>query len=607
MDVFNVTPDRTNGGAVDRRSENPPSSPPDSQRDRLYATLALLLTALLGTAGALAEGLLLSNAVLLDAALTLGLAAGVLVGVAAAQSIRAHKRKEDDSATGYIAPERNGFRLRLAMARRRIRALARHIDGVSAIRFGTGVLGVAAVVLLLVLAHPAKTPASRAIAIAAGLCLVAAGLAATAARYFADADRIQLPEGLGLSRGARVTSWILLLGALSLGLQYEHLSTILRSLHLIILAVNAAICISLIAAKRLASGAADVFPLDLGLLSLLGGRANILGSMLDSAQRQLGIDLRSTWALAVLRRSIEPLIVSLCLMGWLATSFTVIGAQDQGLMERLGVPLAAPLQSGLHVHWPWPIDRVIRVPVRQVQVAAIGHGGEENAGPINMLWTLVHSPYEYYLVLGNGRDLVTFDADIQYQIVDAHAWHYNTQDPEKALEVIAYRAVMRNTVDKTLTKVISENMLVVAARMRNMVQQDADAQGLGVKIIAFTIGGMQPPVPVAAAYEGVVSAQLGIVTAIAGAEAYRNETVPEAAAAALANEDTAKAAAAEALATADGQAWSFRTLESQYRVAKQEFFFRRRLETLENVLDRRPFTIIDSRILRDGGELWLTQ
>jgi hypothetical protein len=55
-----------------------------------------------------------------------------------------------------------------------------------------------------------------------------------------------------------------------------------------------------------------------------------------------------------------------------------------------------------------------------------------------------------------------------------------------------------------------------------------------------------------------------------------------------------------------GEAWSFLTLQSQYSVAPGEYFFRRRLETLEKGLAGRRFTVVDARFQRDGGELWVT-
>jgi regulator of protease activity HflC (stomatin/prohibitin superfamily) len=373
-----------------------------------------------------------------------------------------------------------------------------------------------------------------------------------------------------------------------------------------VMTINAVVCVSLLALKPHGEEPVGAFPLDFGILSLLGSRPNVLASILDSAERQLGIDLRSTWALTVVRRGLEPLLVGLAAVGWLSTSWTVVGISEQGLVERLGVPVGgATLQPGLHLHWPWPVDRVFRIPVQRVQVLTVGHDGEEKGGPEDVLWARQHAANEYTLLLGNGRDLITVDAAVQFRIADARAWHYHSQNPGDALRAIAYRAVMRTTVNRTLAEALSENVVTTTARMRAMVQQDADALSLGVEVLGFTVGGMHPPVVVASAYQAVVSAELGKVTSIVNAQALRNETVPAAEASALMGGNSARAEGATALARAVGESWSFLTLHAQYQAAPQEYLFRRRLETLEKNLAGRRFTIVDSRFQRDGGELWL--
>jgi regulator of protease activity HflC (stomatin/prohibitin superfamily) len=110
---------------------------------------------------------------------------------------------------------------------------------------------------------------------------------------------------------------------------------------------------------------------------------------------------------------------------------------------------------------------------------------------------------------------------------------------------------------------------------------------------------------VASEYQSVVSAEIAKVTAVVNAQAFRNQTVPATEAAVLMREDTAQADGAKDLARAAGEAWSFRTLESQYRSAPQDYLFRRRLETLEKNLAGRRLTVVYSRFQRDGGELWL--
>jgi regulator of protease activity HflC (stomatin/prohibitin superfamily) len=344
------------------------------------------------------------------------------------------------------------------------------------------------------------------------------------------------------------------------------------------------------------------------VFSVLGSRWNPFGSALDAAERQLGIDLRSTWALTVIRRSAEPLVVGLCVVGWLSTALTVVGLDEQGLVERLGVPVAGtPLAPGLHLHWPWPFGRVALIPVRRVQTLHVGHEGEEEQGPEDVLWARQHAKSEYTLLLGNGRDLIAVDAAVQFRIADPFAWQYHSRNPADALRAIAYRAVMEATVDRTLAEALSENVSVLTAEMRSAVQAEADALGLGVEVVAFTVGGMHPPVGVATDYQAVVSAALRKTTVAVEARSYANEVVPKARAKAIVDENAARAAGAETLGKAAGEAWSFRAVESEYHAAPDEYRFRRRLETLEAGLSGRRLAVIDERIQRDGGEIWLVK
>jgi len=119
------------------------------------------------------------------------------------------------------------------------------------------------------------------------------------------------------------------------------------------------------------------------------------------------------------------------------------------------------------------------------------------------------------------------------------------------------------------------------------------------------VGGMHPPVAVAQDYQGVVSAELRKVTAVVNAQVYRVRVIPEAEAAVVVNGNVARAEGAEAMGTAAGEAWSFRELEAQFRAEPSQYFFRRRLETLEKGLADRGFTLVDARFERDGGELWV--
>jgi regulator of protease activity HflC (stomatin/prohibitin superfamily) len=538
-----------------------------------YRSVVVALCAItaLGAVGAVALALLELYA--LDAVVVLGIATGTLFAIT-----RATRSAVADAGT-------SSWRARLKRRLRAERVVACVGLGLVAIDVAAG-------------SFSRGETSLRATIVASACCVLATGTAALAAYYFRGADVAQLPEAPALQRGARVVAWLFAMVAAEVWASRLGYVAALWSLHVAILAVAVVACIELLFSTGF----------ELRVVAALGGRANLFASLLDTAQHELGIDLRSTWALAVVRRFARPLVLGLCVLGWLSTSMTIINANEVGLVERFGASLEAPpLLPGIHVHWPWPVDRIQRISTSRIRTVPVGHEGVEDLGPEDVLWAKPHASREYTLLLGNGNDLITIDAAIQFRIRDPHAWLYETQNPTDALRAIGYRVVMRATVDRTLAAAMSENVATLAASIRTKIQADADMFGLGVEIVDFTIAGMHPPVAVAADYQAVVSAELGKVTAIVNAQAARNQSLPAAKSAALVATSVAQADGAAAIAKAAADAWSFRALQAQYTSARDEYRFRRRLEALEQVLVSRRFTIVDARIMRDGGELWLTR
>ena len=287
----------------------------------------------------------------------------------------------------------------------------------------------------------------------------------------------------------------------------------------------------------------------------------------------------------------------------------MVGIEEQGLVERLGVPVGGPAAARRASPALALADRqgVSHSRCGACRRSRSATRARRQADPKTCFGPSSTPPTNTRLLLGNGRDLITVDAAVQYRITDARAWRYHCQNPADALRAIAYRAVMRSTVNRTLSEALSENVATLTARDARHGAAGCRRLGLGVEVLAFTVGGMHPPVPVAPDYEAVVSAELGKVTAVVNAQAFRNQTVPAAEASVVADENTARAEGAEALARAAGEAGAFARWNRSIAPRPQEYFFRRRLETLEKGLGRpRRFTVVDSRFQRDGGELWLT-
>ena len=85
----------------------------------------------------------------------------------------------------------------------------------------------------------------------------------------------------------------------------------------------------------------------------------------SAAFRQLGIELRRSWALRFLRRATVPLIAGMVILAWAVTGLTSLPLDRRAVYERFGVPVAV-FGPGLHLHLPWPFGLLRPVEMRPI-------------------------------------------------------------------------------------------------------------------------------------------------------------------------------------------------------------------------------------------------
>lgn len=436
-----------------------------------------------------------------------------------------------------------------------------------------------------------------------GLVLTGTLLLALFARFYGTTDPDLVPEAKGVAAWLRASAWTSLLAGLFLVAPAIH-EPAAAYLHTVahragegaLAIVLFELCIRGVSRRpsRLDPSA------DLFLLSLVASRWNPISSLFGTLTDAFGIDLRGTWSLRFIQRSLGPLALGLGLLGWIGSAFTLVETSEVGVLETFGEPASSgPLSPGLAVHWPWPIQRVRAVPTGRVRSIPIGFvGGDRGA---SLLWTRRHAEEEYALLLGDGQDLVTVNAILHYRISDPHAYLYAVEDAEGTLAAVADRALMRETVGRTLDEVLSENVRLLSSAVESGLQADLDALGLGLEVIDFTLIGLHPPLAVARDYQTVVSAQIERDTLKYEAEADRASALPLAEAGARTTRGVATAAAGLRTSLARGEAEAFEAQVDSSRVAPDLFRFRRLMEARERQLRGRSFVVLDERFERQGA------
>lgn len=268
------------------------------------------------------------------------------------------------------------------------------------------------------------------------------------------------------------------------------------------------------------------------LVGLLGQPEGLVTTAAQALDYQFGFKVSETWFYQLFVR--RALVILVCLQIGvliLSTCVVFIDAGEQGLLERCGrrVEGRAVLQPGIQFKLPWPIDHIYRYRTQQIQSFEIGTTPEpgREEGKI-VLWTVAHTKEDNFLVAnrepvsaessntnnlvgGSSRrtppvSLVTGTIPVQYQITDLAAWAYNNEDAGSLLEDFATREVVRFLVGADMNELMSSGRLEAAEQLRQRIQEAADNQNLGAKIVSVGLQDLHPPVKVAPDYEKVIGA-----------------------------------------------------------------------------------------------------
>lgn len=259
----------------------------------------------------------------------------------------------------------------------------------------------------------------------------------------------------------------------------------------------------------------------IGLLSQPGGLITTAAQALDY---QFGFKVSETWFYRYLERALAWLVLGQVAALVLSTSFAFVELGEHGVLERFGRPVAGRevLDPGLHVKWPWPIDKVHRFRTDQIQTFLIGLESDADYEKDRVLvWTRSHAKEEApWLVASKAQqttnaapgevavpvNLLAVNIPVQYQVHDVRAFAYNHVDAGNLLEDLANEVVTRYLVSVDIDDVMTFGRKAAAEDLRRRIQERADALQLGVKVLFLGLHGIHPPVKVAPDFERVIGA-----------------------------------------------------------------------------------------------------
>lgn len=345
------------------------------------------------------------------------------------------------------------------------------------------------------------------------------------------------------------------------------------------------------------------------LVATLGKPEAIFTTAAHALDYQFGFKISETWFFRFVERSFPILVAAQLGVLLLFSCLVFIEPGEQGLLERLGKPVAGKevLNPGLHFKLPWPIDMVQRYQTDRVQTFIVGTETEEEDEKV-IMWSKAHSKEDNLLVASRERpttgtnetseiksppvNLLAVGIPVQFQITNLLEWAYVNNQPDELLKRAALREVVLYLASADLEELMVKKRTEAGEVLRERIQAAATAHHLGAKIIFAGVADIHPPVKVANEYEKVIAASQSKEATILRATASAVMTNANARAEAFKLKRTAEADRERQIVTSAAQAAVFTNQMAAFQAAPAIYRERVSLELLgREVANSRKYVI----------------
>jgi membrane protease subunit HflK len=274
--------------------------------------------------------------------------------------------------------------------------------------------------------------------------------------------------------------------------------------------------------------------------------------------------------------------------------FFTVGSHEMAMVERFGKPARqqTPAGPGLHIKWPWPIDRMIKVDVARVKSMNIGNVPDSQSTAL--LWTKNHGSEEPFLT-GDNNFFYPYIV-VDYRIKDIFQYLYKNSNPEQSLSEAAHRIATRIFSRQKFYDIASTNRAQLTDDMSTSLQEFLDTLETGIEIISINLRDIHPPISVAEAFERVIAGYQERQKIINDALGYQYNIIPRSRGTATETLEKATGYVVERVKTAEGTSSRFIMSMPTSEEDKEVATTRIHLNTIRDALKDRKKIIIDPEI-----------
>jgi Cu+-exporting ATPase len=327
-----------------------------------------------------------------------------------------------------------------------------------------------------------------------------------------------------------------------------------------------------------------------------------LGAWIGRADDRVDVAAAASWAWG--RRRVALIVACGVLVAAYATSgWIAIGPGQAGVLRRFG-RYAGALGPGLHLRWPYPIERVTILTPDRVRGLQIGFRAPSRPEAGNVGWEASHGRTagdpvedEGLLLTADGR-YVELSATLEYTIDRTgpgalERFVFAIADGDAALRPIAEAAVREVVARRELLDLLTAGRSQAEAAAGSLLRERLGAYRFGIAVRRVAFQDIHPPLAVLDAYRDVSRAADDRRRRVNEASAYRDRVVTEAGGQARALRHAADADRSRRLALASSTADTFTTLREARSYAPDLTDFRLFWTTVAGTLAGKEKLVLD--------------
>jgi membrane protease subunit HflK len=283
---------------------------------------------------------------------------------------------------------------------------------------------------------------------------------------------------------------------------------------------------------------------------------------------------------------------------WILSGIFLVQPDQQAVVTRFGAVTEPRVLPGIHYALPWPIDRVTKLKVQQLQRLVIG-------GDIADSVVGRSNPLASQFITGD-QNIINMRVVVQYSVGVPSEYLFSNMDVSKTIQAAVEAELARRIAHSGVDAVLTTEKVAIQDETLAAAQKRINDYHAGVILSTVNIENVTPPAEAADAFRDVTNARADTTRIVNEAEGYANDLIPRARGEAQQLLESAQAYKLSKVNLATGDAARFTQIAAEYGKASEVTGHRLYIEAMEQILPKikkmivDPNSNLDLTILRKG-------